>query len=182
MSQFRVVLSPTACVFHAGRQHHLVKRWTYGRPVGRGLGQFTGGGVAMRDSLRGWKMHLPGSDSLSSELVQNHMLRLSCSLYFQIYTEGICSLHFIKYHAEENIHLDPPRVSCQRADTTTFWRRQNSGPTSNGVCFGWSFTRSVETYKALKTKLTCVLGISNTEKHIPNMTLPYSVKSKIPLF
>lgn len=59
---------------------------------------------------------------------------------------------------QENIHLDCPRTSRQRADTTTFRRKWSSTPRWNSDWFGWSFTPSIETYKALQTKLTVCVG------------------------
>ena len=46
-------------------------------------------------------------------------------------------------------------MSRQRA---LFWIKRSSTPTWNDDWFGWSFTPSMETYKALQTKLTVCVG------------------------
>lgn len=64
---------------------------------------------------------------------------MSSSLYFQIYTERLRSLHFIKCHSEENIHLVYDRTSCHTGDKNHALKKAER--TSHMEwCLGWLAT------------------------------------------
>lgn len=70
-----------------------------------GRGQFTGKGQLEGTYYEAGKC-ISLADIPYLIILKSHAEIMSSSLYFNIYTESIYSLHLIKYHSEENIHLD----------------------------------------------------------------------------